>query len=255
MPGMETIPLWPAGQVPYARGTGPDDTPSLTLYPPSRRARTAFVVCPGGGYGGHAAHEGEPIARWLNRIGIAAGVLAYRLGPRYRHPAMLTDAQQAIRTMRRQGFGRVGILGFSAGGHLASTAATHFTGDDDRPDAAVLIYPVITLEGPLAHAGSRTNLLGENPDPALVASLSNQNRVTARTPPTFLVHGSDDQPVPVENSLLFATALARQGVPFGLQVYARGPHGFGLGDKAHPETQTWPERCADWLKAIGFSTY
>ena len=203
--------LWPDG-APGAVGTEAVDKPKITVYraPADRATGAAVVVCPGGGYHVVAAdHEGKQIAEWLNSLGVSAFVLQYRLGERYRHPAPLQDAQRAIRTVRSRAreWGvdpkRIGILGFSAGGHLASTAATHF--DDGRPDAAdpveressrpdfaVLCYPVISLVDPMAHAGSRRYLLGDPPDPALVELLSNERQVTARTPPTFLWHTADD---------------------------------------------------------------
>jgi acetyl esterase/lipase len=248
------LPLYPDGNVPHARDDD-DDLPTLTIVRPAHPTGAACVVCPGGGYGVHAPHEREPIGDWLASLGITAALLKYRLGPRYRHPAMLTDALQALRRTRAlDGIDpqRVGILGFSAGGHLASTAATLFTGDADRPDFAVLIYPVIQLDGPTAHVGSRINLLGELPDAMLVAQLCTDTAVTARTPPTFLVHSTDDTPVPVENSLRFAAALAAAGVPFGMQIYSQGGHGFGLGSLDAPETLAWPSACAAWLRTQGF---
>ena len=176
-----------------------------------------MVVCPGGGYG-HLAidHEGEQIARWLNSFGVAAFMLKYRIAPRYHHPAPLQDAQQAIRMVRSRAQewlirpDRVGIWGFSAGGHLASTAGTHFDAGT-RPDFMILAYAVISFTTPYAHKGSRNNLIGENPDPKLVESLSNELQVTAQTPPTFLFHTTTDQTVPVENSVLFLHGAAQGG--------------------------------------------
>jgi acetyl esterase/lipase len=271
----EPFPLWPQG-APGALGKEAADVPTLTPYlaPKERATGAAVVVCPGGGYGHLADHEGRPVAEWLNSVGVTAFVLKYRLGPRYRHPSMLQDAGRAIRTVRARAaeWGldpeRVGILGFSAGGHLASTAGTHF--DAGRPDAAdpvervssrpsvmILIYPVITMREK-THAGSKKNLLGENPPPELVALLSNEEQVTKETPPAFLVHTMTDAAVPVENTLMFVAALRRAGVPFELHLYERGPHGFGLGaargDKpADPVISTWPARAADWLRLHGFA--
>ena len=225
----------------------------------------AVVVCPGGGYRGLAMdHEGRQIALWLNSQGIAAFVLKYRLGPRYRHPAMLQDAQRAIRTVRARASSlglapnRVGIWGFSAGGHLASTAGTHFddgnAGSADpieragsRPDFMVLAYPVISFTTEYVHRGSRTNLLGDNPDPALIEKLSSEKQVTARTPPAFLFHTNADKDVPPENSVLFYLALRRAGVPAEMHIYEEGPHGVGLApfDAA---LSSWPARLADWLR-------
>jgi acetyl esterase/lipase len=261
--------LWPDG-APGALGTADTDKPSLTPYlvPEGRGTGTAVVVCPGGGYAHLASdHEGVQVAQWLNSLGVSAFVLQYRLGPRYHHPIELGDAQRAIRTVRSKAAeyrvlpDRVGIMGFSAGGHLASTAATHFdTGKTDardpidrvssRPDFAVLVYPVITLTEPYTHHGSRDNLLGPDPDPKLVASLSNELQVTANTPPTFLYHTSTDTVVPPENSVLFYLALRKAGVPAEMHIYAQGPHGVGLGatDEA---LSSWPARLADWLRVRG----
>jgi acetyl esterase/lipase len=264
-----TIVLWPAG-APGAVGNEPSDIPTLTPYfPPKEKATGAVViVCPGGGYTRLADHEGRPIAEWLNSIGITAFVLKYRLGPRYHHPAPLQDAARAIRTVRARATEwnldpeRIGILGSSAGGHLAATAGTHFdSGKRDapdpiervssRPNLMILIYPVITMKEK-THAGSKKSLLGPDPSPDLVALLSNEEQVTKETPPAFLVHTTTDPGVPVENSLMFVTALRKAGVPFELHVYERGPHGFGLGAN-DPILATWPGRCADWLRVHGFA--
>jgi acetyl esterase/lipase len=261
--------LWPNG-APGALGTADTDKPSITPYlvPEGRGTGTAVVICPGGGYQ-HLAldHEGAQVAQWLNSIGVAAFVLQYRLGPRYHHPIELGDAQRAIRTVRAKAAqyrvlpDRIGIMGFSAGGHLASTAETHFDAGNpnardaidrvsSRPDFAVLAYPVITLTTPQTHNGSRDNLLGPNPDPKLVESLSNELQVTATTPPTFLFHTTTDPVVPVENSVLFYLALRKAGVPAEMHIYAQGPHGVGLAatDEA---LSTWPARLADWLRVRG----
>ncbi len=268
-----TLPLWPDGAtqgVPGAQGTQPEDVPTISVYaPPAETANgAAVVVCPGGGYGTLAAHEGEPVARWLNTLGVAGVVLKYRLGPRYRHPAMLQDAARALRTVRARAGewgidpGRIGILGFSAGGHLASTAATHFDDgapsspdpverESSRPDLAVLIYPVISLETAAAHTGSRKNLLGPDPPADLMHFLYNETQVSGQTPPTFLVHTAEDTGVPCENSLLFALALHKAGVPLELHLYERGRHGFGLGGD-DPVLSGWPAQCAAWLKGRGF---
>ncbi|MFC4809401.1 alpha/beta hydrolase [Paenibacillus sp. GCM10023250] len=258
------IELWPEG-APFAAGGADEDRPALTPYP-ATGAKSAVIVCPGGGYGMRAAHEGEPIARWLNGLGIAAFVLRYRVAP-YKHPSPLLDAQRAIRCvrLRAEEYGidpeRIGILGFSAGGHLAASAATLYeTGRPDaddpaerlssRPNAAILCYPVISM-GPDGHAGSRANLLGPEPDAALIERLSAERQVTPDTPPTFLWHTSDDSVVPVENALLFASALRRAGVPFDLHVYEKGPHGMGLAED-DPHVSTWTAVCGEWLKRIGF---
>jgi len=264
--------LWPDG-APGAKGDTLEDKPRLTPYlVPGDEPRACIVVCPGGGYGTRAAHEGEPVARWLNGLGVSACVLDYRVKP-YRHPVPLGDAQRALRLVRARAAEwridpkRVGILGFSAGGHLAASATTLFdAGRADaadpvdrqscRPDAAILCYPVITF-GEFRHNGSMVNLLGPEPDPALREKMSLENSVTRETPPTFLWHTSDDAAVPVENSLLFAAAMRKHKVPFALHVFPRGPHGIGMadgprGDKA-PEARQWPALAAEWLKGLGFA--
>jgi len=268
-------PLW-NGDAPGAMGKTDKDRPTLTSYLPQgdKANHTAVVVCPGGGYAGLALdHEGKAVAEWLNARGVAAFVLKYRLAP-YRHPIPLTDAQRAVRTVRARAKewnvdpGQVGVWGFSAGGHLASTVITHFDDgkpdDDDpvervscRPDFAVLAYPVITLTGaPVTHMGSRKNLLGDNPDPKLIDELSNEKQVTAKTPPTFLFHTSADTAVPPENSLLFYAALRKAGVPAELHIYEKGVHGVGLANGSgrspnDPVLATWTERLADWMAGRG----
>ena len=266
---VEPIVLWPTG-APGAVGKEAQDIPTLTPFWPAKEKATgaSVIVCPGGGYSHLADHEGRPVAEWLKSIGITAFVLKYRLGPRYHHPAPLQDAARAIRTVRARAAEwqldphRIGILGFSAGGHVASTIGTHFDAgkpDDadpiervsSRPDAMILIYPVITMRD-FTHRGSRQMLLGENPPASLVALLSDEEQVTKETPRAFLVHTANDPAVPVENSLHFAEALRRARVPFELHIYERGPHGFGLGG-ADPILSTWPQRCADWLRLQGFA--
>lgn len=255
--------LWLRG-APGAQGNADSDKPALGIYlPPGGKANgTAVVVCPGGGYGNLALdHEGRQIAAWLNNLGVAAFVLRYRLGPKYHHPIELGDVQRALRFVRTKAaeFGvapdRIGIWGFSAGGHLASTAGTHFdAGNPDaadpidragcRPDFMILAYPVISLATEYVHKGSMRNLLGAEPDPALVENLSNERQVTARTPPTFLFHTNEDKGVPAENSLLFYEALRKAGVPAELHIYERGRHGVGLAP-SDPVLSTWPARLAD----------
>ncbi len=240
------------------------------IFPPRGTATgAAFIVCPGGAYVNLAPHEGKPVAQWLSSLGITGFVLKYRLGPKYHHPVELEDAQRAIRLVRSRAAQwnldpkRIGILGFSAGGHLASCAATHFDdGQPDapdaidqsgsRPDLAILIYPVITLHDPYAHRPSRENLLGDHPDPDLVEWLSSDRQVTPNTPPCFLVHTADDGTVAVENSLLFAMACRRNGVPVELHVFEHSPHGFGLGGN-DPQLSVWPTLAAHWLEKHGFA--
>jgi acetyl esterase/lipase len=263
----EFLLLWPEG-VPGALGTAPEDKPKITIYRAAQPKGAAAVVCPGGSYRRLSAdREGRQVAEWLNGFGVSAFVLQYRVGPRYRHPAPLLDAQRALRLVRaRSGElavdpGRVGIVGFSAGGHLASTAGTRFdAGRPDapdpvdrqgsRPDFMVLAYPVISFVAPFAHKDSRTNLLGESPDPAQLEELSSERRVTPRTPPTFLFHTSEDTGVPVENSLAFYSALRENGVPAELHVFPKGRHGVGLAQN-DPALAAWPQLCRDWLVALG----
>jgi acetyl esterase/lipase len=262
-------PLW-TGEAPGALGTAEIDIPTLAPYlvAAGRGTGTAVIVCPGGGYSGLSMDkEGDQIAKWLNSIGVTAFVLKYRLGPKYRHPVELGDAQRAIRTVRAKAAEyrvmpeRVGIMGFSAGGHLASTAGTHFDAGaagaadpidrmSSRPDFLVLCYPVISFME-FAHQGSKRNLLGENPDPKLVEDLSNQLQVTAKTPPTFLFHTTTDGTVPVENSVMFYAALRKAGVPAELHIYENGPHGVGLA-QTDEALSSWPARLADWLRLHGW---
>ena len=258
--------LWPNG-APGAKGDTENDKPTLTIYLPSKAKAigTAVVICPGGAYSGLSMDkEGRKVAEWLNSLGIAGVVLKYRhRGTGYGHPAPLQDAQRAIRTVRNKAgqwnidSDKIGIIGFSAGGHLASSAGTHFeqsfySPKDDidsvsaRPDFMILVYPVITLTKPYGHLGSTINLLGRKPDENLIEALSNEKQVTKRTPPTFLVHGSDDATVPVENSVLFYLALRKAGVPAEMHIYEHGRHGFGLNRDVGPVIN-WTQRCTEWL--------
>lgn len=267
-PAPQRMPLWEAA-APGALGTAEADTPAVTIYRAARGASgTAVVVAPGGGYGALAMdHEGRQIAAWLNAMGVAAAVLEYRLGPRYRHPIQLGDAQRAIRLVRSRAktFGiapdRIGMMGFSAGGHLTATAGTRFDGGrpeatdpveraSSRPDFLILGYPVITFDPAVTHGGSVKNLLGENPDPKLVHELSNDLHVTAETPPTFLFHTNADKGVPAENSVRFYLALRQAGVPAEMHIFENGPHGVGLalGDAS---LSAWPTLLANWLRGRG----
>jgi acetyl esterase/lipase len=259
------IPLWAEG-APGALGKEDKDIPTLTPYlaEPALATGAAMVILPGGGYGGLAGHEGKGYADWLVANGVSCFVVKYRLGSHgYRHPCMLQDAARAVRLVRAKAAEyrvdpkRVGIMGSSAGGHLASTLLTHFeAGKPDaadpverqssRPDLGILCYPVISL-GPNTHQGSKNNLLGKNPDPELVKLLSNELQVTPNTPPCFIWHTWEDKAVKVENSLDFASALQRNGVAFDLHIYQKGGHGMGLGN-GHP----WAKDCLFWLKAQGF---
>lgn len=273
--GLATVPLWPEN-APLAKGSAEVDQPFMEIYPAGDDAAggPALVICPGGGYGGLAAdHEGTQIARWANGIGATAFVLHYRLGSKgYHYPVQLLDVQRAIRHVRANALRyridpqRIGVIGFSAGGHLASMAATLFderpegsTRDDvdavsARPDVAVLGYPVISMTEPHAHRGSRKNLLGPAGDNDEAARrLDTDTRVTANTPPTFLFQTDEDSGVPAENAVSFYLACRRHRVPAELHVFERGPHGvgFALGD---PVLSTWPDRLADWLRDREFLT-
>jgi acetyl esterase/lipase len=261
----DSFPLWEKG-APGALGDAEKDIPTLTIYKPADGAATgaAIVICPGGGYGGLAGHEGKDYAEWLAEHGITAFVLKYRLGSGgYRHPRMLEDAARAVRTVRFRAdewkidTTRVGIMGSSAGGHLASTLLTHFDAGDEtaedpiekqssRPDLGILCYPVITF-GEKTHQGSKRNLLGETPSDELVKLLSNELQVTKETPPTFLWHTAEDTGVLPDNSMLFALALQKNGIPYELHIYEKGRHGIGLAN-GHP----WTEQCLRWLKLRGF---
>ncbi len=254
------IPLWPNG-APGAKGTASKDIPSVTPFLPEEGKANgcAIVVCPGGGYVGLAPHEGRDYALFLNQHGITCFVLKYRLAPDYHYPEISGDAARAMRWVRANADQykidpkRVGIIGSSAGGHLASTLMTHFDDGDaknsdpieqqsSRPDFGILCYPVISMQmNAVTHGGSRDNLLGKNPPQELMDLLSNELQVKPNTPPCFLVHGADDKTVPIENSLMFAQALAKNHVPFELHVYEHARHGFGLEDKypfAHPHPWT-----------------
>jgi acetyl esterase/lipase len=264
------IRLW-EGDAPGATGKRVQDTPTLTPFPadPAKRTGATMLIFPGGGYGNLAEHEGTGYAEWFASHGITAYVLKYRLGSNgYRHPVMLQDAARALRMVRgfarRDGLdpNRVGVIGSSAGGHLASTLATHFDAgnpnaadlverESSRPDLAVLCYAVISF-GEFAHVGSRRNLLGDNPDPELVKNLSNELQVNKTTPPTFLWHTMEDKGVPVENSMLFAAALRRAGVPFSLHVYETGAHGLGLGRPERP-APPWGDQLLYWFKERKFT--
>ena len=265
------IPLWPDG-APGALGTASKDIPTLTPYLcESNATGAAMVICPGGGYAHLAPHEGNDYALWLNQHGVTCFVLKYRLGSNgYHHPSMLNDAARAVRWVRAHADDykidtkRVGIMGSSAGGHLASTLLTHFDAGDtnstdaverqsSRPNLGILCYAVISM-GEFAHKGSRNNLLGTNAPPELVKLLSNELQVTPNTPPCFLWTTFEDQAVPMENTMQFAEALRKNHVPFDLHVYQKGGHGMGLGDKKEPSTahHPWAADCLYWLKVQNF---
>lgn len=271
LPG-ETITLWPAGETPLAKDTGKGHEPTLTISLPSKHvppSGVAVVVCPGGGYGHLAVdHEGWQVAAWLNTHGIAAFVLQYRHAPDYGEPVPLMDAQRAIRTVRNRAAEwnvdpeKIGVLGFSAGGHLTTSTAVHWNAETPlhndvidkesaRPDFVVPVYPVVTMQDPHTHAGSRKNLLGPTPSEELMTKYSNELQVNAETPPTFLVHTTNDQAVPVQNSLLFYEALVNAGVPVEMHIMESGRHGLGLGG-GNAAFAKWPDLCIEWLRTRKF---
>lgn len=268
---LSPIPLWPNG-APGALGTRPQDIPTLTPYlpDPTNTTGAAMVICPGGGYEHLAPHEGRDYALWLNQHGVTCFVLKYRLGSGgYHYPAEFQDVTCAMRWTRAHAADykinphRIGIMGSSAGGHLAATLLTHFdsgnTNADDpverlssRPDLGILCYAVITM-GEYTHQGSKDNLLGKHPSGKLVKLLSNELQVKTNTPPCFIWCTYEDKTVPMENSLMFAEALRKNHVPFDLHIYQKGGHGMGLKDKppfAHPHP--WAGDCLFWLKQQGW---
>jgi acetyl esterase/lipase len=266
------VPLWPEG-APGAKGKEDKDQPFVYVWPAAKEKANgaAFVVCPGGGYGGLAAdHEGTQVAKWFNDIGVSAFVLHYRLGSQgYHYPTQLIDVQRAIRHVRANAakYGidpqRIGIIGFSAGGHLTSMAATLFdekpagaTNDaidqvSARPDVAAPTYPVISMIEAFGHKGSRKNLLGPNDNDELARQVSTETRVTDKTPPIFIFQTDADASVPAENAVSFYLACRKHHVPAELHIYQPGPHGVGLylGD---PVIGTWSGHLRDWLRNQGF---
>jgi acetyl esterase/lipase len=263
-----TIRLWPEA-APLAQGTADVDVPQIELFLPKSPGGGCVLVCPGGGYGHLAKHEGETIGEFFAGHNITAAVLRYRLGPTYAHPAPLLDVSRAIRTLRhRAGEWRfdphkIAVMGFSAGGHLASTLSTHFDAGDanapdpidreiSRPDASILCYPVITMQDPFTHIGSRNNLLGDRVnDAALRTALSNDEQVTKLTPATFLFHTVDDSAVSVENAMQYAAALRKHGIPFEAHLYESGRHGVGLASD-NPALSSWSTLLVKWLRGRGW---
>lgn len=268
--GQEKIVLWPQG-APMAKGKSDKDQPYLMAYFPEKKdaMNSAVIIAPGGGYYLLADdHEGKQVAEWFNKRGVTAFILYYRLGYHssgYTHPVPLMDADRAVRLVRANAAkwkldpAKIGMLGFSAGGHLTATLGTHFKVGDpkakdpldrvsSRPDYLVLAYPVISFTAPYAHSGSAEGLLGPEPDPALKQNLSNELQVTSQTPPSFLVHTDEDEGVPPQNSISFYLALKQAGVPAELHIYEKGPHGLGLTHPDHPAYSSWPDRLEDWLR-------
>ncbi len=265
----KSVLLWPDG-APGALGTTDADKPSLDVYLPEKSdLGTGVLVVPGGGYVALALdHEGAQVAQWLNERGVAAFVLHYRIAPRYHYPAPIQDGQRAMSYLRAHAADynikpeRIGIWGFSAGGHLASSVVTHFDSGQpdatdpverasDRPDFAILAYGVLSMESEITHPGSRMNLLGPNPDPVLVEQFTNAKQVTRDTPPCFIFHTAADPVVPVLNSVDFYLALLRVGVPAELHVFEQGQHGVGLAQK-DPQLRKWPELLEGWMRLHGW---
>jgi acetyl esterase/lipase len=262
--------LWPKG-APGALGVADEDKPSLTAYlPAANPTKTAVVIAPGGGYQ-HLSmvREGSDVAAWLNSHGIAAIQLRYRIGPKYHNPIELDDAQRAIRMVRAHAaeYGiaadHIGMWGFSAGGHLTATAGTHFDAgnaaavdaierESSRPDFLILAYPVITMEAPYVHTGSRMYLLGDAPAQADVDAMSAELHVTAQTPPVFLFSTTDDRTVPIMNSVMFYEALVKAGVPVEMHVFQHGGHGSGLAP-ANPQLSPWTEMLIKWMRERGYA--
>ena len=268
---VKTVLLWPEG-APGAKGIAEADRPEVTAVLPTTGATgTGIVIAPGGGYQNLAmTHEGYQEAQWLASHGIAAFVLRYRLGPTYGYPVEQNDAKRAIRLVRARAaeFGvrpdRIGMMGFSAGGHLAATTGTIFDAGNasstdvidrqsSRPDFLVLGYPVISMEDGVTHGGSQRNLLGEHATEEQKRMLSADQRVTAETPPAFLFSTTDDTVVPIENSLLFYAALVKAGVPVEMHLFRHGDHGFGMAPE-DAELRVWPELMLTWMRSMELMT-
>jgi acetyl esterase/lipase len=279
----QTIKLWP-GEIPLSTGViGEEEItdrghvrniqePTITVYlpDPEKASGAAVVICPGGGYALLAInHEGHDVAKWFNEFGVAGIVVKNRLptsdNVTDKSEVAMTDAMRAIRMVRHNAPdwginpGKIGIMGFSAGGHLASTVGTHFDNGfpdsadtiqkiSSRPDFMILMYPVINMYEEFMHSGSMRNLLGENPGKDQMLRFSNDMMVTAETPPTILIHSTDDKGVPVANSIRFYEALIKNGVSAELHIYNSGAHGYGLGRNDGTSHNLWPEACKAWLQ-------
>jgi acetyl esterase/lipase len=224
---------------------------------PEKANGTAVLICPGGGYGGVSViKEGEEIAKWFNQLGVSAFVLYYRM-PNGHYAIPLKDAQTAISIIRKNtkkwkiNKNKIGVMGFSAGGHLASTVGTHFKKKAERPAFMILGYPVVTMDSTFTHKGSRDNLIGKKPSEELVKLYSNELQVTKKTPPTFIFHAKDDKAVPIKNSENLAEALKKNNVPVELNEYEKGGHGFGMRPKGI-DSDNWPEALKKWLKELHF---
>jgi acetyl esterase/lipase len=266
----QTIPLW-TDRAPGAVGDEDLDKPSLTVYMPPNTTgpMTAVIIAPGGAYARLSMNlEGRAPANFFNSMGVAAFVLKYRLGPRYHHPVEIGDALRAIRLVRARAAewhidpAKIGMMGFSAGGHLAASASTQFDPPNasaadpidragSRPDFAILCYPVISMTESWTHQGSKTNLLGDHPLPELAQLMSMDTQVTAKTPPTFIYQTNADTSVPAENAVTYYLALRKAGVAAEMHIFKDGPHGTGLG-MTDPALSEWPRLLMNWMRASGF---
>ena len=258
-PTVETVPVWLNGApnaFTYDVTTDPQgenyQEAVLEIYPAMEPNGQCVIICPGGGYAVLSmTHEGRDIRHWLNARGFTCCMLQYRM-PRGHHDVPLSDLQQAMRMMRQRGdlgITHIGVMGFSAGGHLASTAATHYSDADTRPDFQILVYPVITFEKPYTHNGSVYGLLGSEPTQDLIDLYSNQKQVTPDTPPAFILAASDDALVPVKNSLLYYEALVENQVSATMHIYPTGGHGFGWGDN-YIYKSDWSEELEKWFDTV-----
>ncbi|WP_439559531.1 alpha/beta hydrolase [Dyadobacter sp.] len=282
----ETINLWPEGKVPNFKSSSIQEksetdaqgilrisgvtVPTITAYiaPKDKATGAAVMICPGGGYGILAAsHEGSDFAKWFNDRGISAFVLKYRLpnekAMEHQHEVPLMDAMQAMKIIRENSGkwnidkGKIGVMGFSAGGHLAATLSTHHNmgpkaSPSAKPDFSILLYPVISFQPALAHGGSRDNLLGPEKSEELIKYYSNELQVSEQTPPAFLVHAMDDTGVPVENSIEYYLALKKKKIPAEMHLYPKGGHGYGMRTEGKGSLANWPAAMEGWLKAMGY---
>jgi len=282
----EIINLWPEGKVPNFKTSSVEEksvtdangilrisgvtVPTITAYiaPKEKATGAAVMICPGGGYGILAAsHEGSDFAKWFNERGISAFVLKYRLpnekAMTHQHEVPLMDAMQAMKLIRQHAgkwnidLNKIGVMGFSAGGHLAATLSTHYNmgekaSEEAKPNFSMLIYPVISLSPELAHGGSRDNLLGPEKSEELIKYYSNEMQVSAKTPPAFLVHAMDDGAVPVENSIEYYLALKKLKIPAEMHLYPVGGHGYGFRTEGKGSLANWPAAMEGWLKAMGY---
>jgi acetyl esterase/lipase len=282
----ETINLWPEGKVPNFKKSEIEEksvtdaqgilrisgvtVPTIAAYiaPKEKATGAAVMICPGGGYGILAAsHEGSDFAKWFNERGISAFVLKYRLpnekGMTHQHEVPLMDAMQGMKLIRQNAakwgidVNKIGVMGFSAGGHLAATLSTHYNmgekaSPDGKPNFSILIYPVISFQPAISHGGSRDNLLGPEKSDELIKYYSNELQVSDQTPPAFMVHAMDDTGVPVENSIEYYLALKKKKIPAEMHLYPKGGHGYGMRTEGKGSLANWPAAMEGWLKAMGY---